>query len=125
MAVSAATSLRWPRAQVLARTPALVPLALGLLGAASVYLRTKRFDVGYWIDEGLSVGIADRPFADIPGVLRQDGSPPGYYLLLHGWIRLLGSTGEEATHALSLVLATLAIPVTWALVRVLFSARTA
>src|SRR3954469_9505706 len=123
MAVSAATSLRWPRAQVLARTPALVPLALGLLGAASVYLRTKRFDVGYWIDEGLSVGIADRPVTDIPGILRQDGSPPAYYVLLHLWIRLLGGTGEETTHALSLTLATLTIPVAYVLVRALLGSR--
>ena len=42
--------------------------------------------VGYWIDEGLSVGIADRPLTDIPGVLRQDGSPPLYYMLLHFWM---------------------------------------
>src|SRR6266545_1908499 len=76
----------------------VVPLGLGLLVAVSVLLRTRQLDVGYWIDEGLSVGIADRPLTDIPSVLRVDGSPPLYYLLLHPWIALLGS-GETSTHA--------------------------
>ena len=34
---------------------------------SSVLLRTRDLDVGFWIDEGLSVGIADRPLSDIPG----------------------------------------------------------
>jgi hypothetical protein len=117
MAVSAATSERSPRATTLVRSRAVAPLGLGVLAALSILLRTGRFDVGYWIDEGLSVGIADRPLLDIPGVLRQDGSPPLYYLLLHVWIRLFGSTGETTTHALSLLLATLTIPLAYVLVR--------
>ena len=83
-------------------------LLLGLL-ALSVFSRTSALDAPFWIDEGLSVGIASFPFADIPGVLRQDGSPPLYYLLLHLWIDAFGS-GEAATHALSLVFALLAVP---------------
>src|SRR5918997_45198 len=85
------------RAVVTARIAA--PLGLTVLVLASVYLRTRLLDVGFWIDEGLSVGIADRPLADIPGALRQDGSPPLYYLLLHVWLAVAGSS-EEATHAL-------------------------
>jgi mannosyltransferase len=42
-------------------------------------------------------------------VLRQDGSPPLYYMLLHFWVDLFG-TSENATHALSLVFSTLTIP---------------
>ena len=58
-------------------------------------------DTGYWIDEAISVGIASHPLTEIPGALRQDGSPPLYYLLLHEWMALVG-TGEEETRALSL-----------------------
>jgi mannosyltransferase len=101
-----------------------VPLGIGLLLAASVLLRTRQLDVGYWIDEGLSVGIADRPLADIPGALRMDGSPPLYYVLLHGWLALAGA-GEEATHALSLLFALLCVPVAFWGGRVLFGPRTA
>jgi hypothetical protein len=100
----------------------LVPLALGALAAVSVLVRTGNISIGYWVDEGLSVGIADRPITDIPGVLRQDGSPPVFYMLLHLWIRLFG-TGEAATHALSLLLATATIPVAWAFARSLFGER--
>jgi mannosyltransferase len=89
-----------------------------LLMALSVWLlRTDRLGTGYWIDEGLSVGIADRPLLDIPGVLRLDGSPPAYYMLLHVWVALTGSAGPTSTHWLSVLIATAAIPVTWALVR--------
>ena len=115
--------IRWPRAGSLARAPVRTPVALGLLAAVSVLVRTAHFGTGFWVDEGLSVGIADRPLGDIPGVMRLDGSPPGFYVLLHFWIRLLGRSTEVATHALSLLLATVAIPVAWAFARSLFGHR--
>ncbi len=43
-----------------------------------------------WLDETLSVEIATLPLAEFYSALRQDGSPPLYYLLLHGWMALLG-----------------------------------
>ena len=51
---------------------------------------------GYWIDEGIAVGIASHDFLDIPSTLVMDGSPPLYYLLLHGWMAIFGET-EAAT----------------------------
>jgi mannosyltransferase len=100
----------------------LVPLALGGLAASSVLLRTQDFGAGFWIDEGLSVGIADRPLSDIPAALRLDGSPPLYYALLHLWMALFGRS-EEATHALSLLFAVLTVPATWWAVRAVFGER--
>lgn len=76
-----------------------------LLVAASALLRTRSLDTGYWIDEGLAVGIASHPLGEIPGLLRGDGSPPLYYLLLS----LVGS-GEVETRILSLAFALLTIP---------------
>ena len=99
-----------------------VPLGLGLLLAVSLLLRTQELDVGFWIDEGLSVGIADRAIGDIPGVLRLDGSPPLYYMLLHFWLGLAGD-GEEAARSLSLLLALIAVPVVWWGARMLFGER--
>jgi mannosyltransferase len=90
----------------------LVPVAAGVVVALSILLRTRAFGVGFWIDEGLSVGIAHRPLTEIPGALRLDGSPPLYYTLLHFWMRIFG-TSEEATHGLSLLFAVLAIPAAW------------
>ncbi len=80
-----------------------------LLCALSLYERTGSLHGSFWMDEGLSVGIASHPFSAIPGVLRQDGSPPFYYLLLHVWMSLFG-TGEARVHMLSVVASMAAIP---------------
>jgi hypothetical protein len=79
---------------------------------ASLALRAGTLDSPLWMDEGISVGIASHPLAAIPGVLRLDGSPPLYYVLLHVW---MGATGhsESALHALSLAFAVLCVPAAW------------
>src|SRR5918996_744223 len=100
------------------------PLGIGLLLAVSILLRTRELDVGFWIDEGLSVGIADRPLGDIPGVLRQDGSPPLYYLLLSLWMDVMGST-ERSVHGLSVVFSVFCVPVAFWAGWTLFGRRTA
>lgn len=110
------------RASVSTRQRILLGLA-GLL-IVSFLLRSTAIYARYWIDEGLSVGIAGHPLDQIPGLLRQDGSPPLYYLILGVWIRLIGD-GEARTHALSLGFALLTIPAGWALARTLFSERAA
>ena len=43
------------------------------LTAISLWIRTRVLGAGFWIDEGLSVGIAHHPFTSIPHLLRQDG----------------------------------------------------
>ena len=87
---------------------------LAVLTAASLALRLADFGGGLWMDEGISVGIASHPLGEIPGLLRQDGSPPLYYLILHGWMALFG-TSETATHALSLLCSLVSIAVAlWA-----------
>jgi hypothetical protein len=86
-----------------------VLVALTILVAISLWLRTRSIRMYYWVDEGLSVGIGSHPLMHIPSVLRQDGSPPLYYLLLHLWMAVRGH-GEIATHELSLIFALLTIP---------------
>jgi mannosyltransferase len=88
----------------------LVPAGVLLvLFAASLYLRTKSLGESLWMDEGLSIGIASQPLFDIPGVLRVDGSPPLYYMLLSVWIDVFGD-GPADTQSLSMAIALLAIP---------------
>src|SRR5207245_7219627 len=65
-----------------------------------------------WLDEALSVNIARLPVSRIPDALRHDGSPPLYYLLLHGWMALVG-TGTLAVRALSGLVAVITLPVIW------------
>ena len=102
------------RARAVSSAPMAAPLAIGVMLAISVLLRTRELGAGFWIDEGLSVGIADRPLGDIPGVLRQDGSPPLYYVLLNVWLEIAGRS-EESVHGLSVLFAALCVPVAfWA-----------
>ena len=70
------------RARAITSTRVAVPAGIGVLVALSLLLRSTQLGIGFWIDEGLSVGIADRPLSDIPFALREDGSPPLYYLSL-------------------------------------------
>jgi mannosyltransferase len=110
------------RARAVTRGRVAVLAGIGALMLLSLVLRTRELGIGFWIDEGLSVGIADRPLTDIPQALRLDGSPPLYYLLLHVWMQLFG-TSEEAVRAMSLVFALLAVPVAWWAGRALFGTR--
>jgi hypothetical protein len=87
---------------------------LVVLMAISAYIRTRYIGGQFWMDEAISTGIASHPLSEIPGILRHDGSPPLYYMLLHIWISMFGSS-EAATHSLSLVFGLLAIPIAmWA-----------
>jgi mannosyltransferase len=104
------------------RSRAAILGALVGLELIAIYLRTRGLSIHYWVDEGISVGIARHPLSQIPHLLREDGSPPLYYVLLHFWIRAFGA-GEVATHALSLVFGLLIVPVAYLLGRSLFDRR--
>jgi hypothetical protein len=96
--------------------PGLATVAAWGAGAVLVllaaHLRLRALDARFWIDEGISVGIARHHLGDIPSVLRLDGSPPLYYLLLGVWIRAFGAS-ETAVHALSALFAIAAVPAAW------------
>src|SRR3954462_9302319 len=107
------------RTRALTGTRLAVPGGLLALLALSLYLRTRELGIGFWIDEGLSVGISARPLSAIPHALREDGSPPLYYVLLHFWLAL-GGRSEAGVRALSLLFALLAVPVAWWAGRAIF-----
>jgi hypothetical protein len=101
----------------------LVPVGLPLLVLVSLFLRSRQLHAGFWIDEGISVGIAHEHWTSIPHRLRQDGSPPLYYMLLGIWVRLFGDS-EAATHTLSLVFGLACVPLAYFATRAVFG-RTA
>ena len=111
----ATPALRWPggRAAGVSASAGMlragVVVAVALLTVGSFLLRIRALRGGFWVDEGLSIGIASRPIGQIPGVLLQDGSPPLYYVFLHGWMSLFGRS-EARTHELSLLFALLTVP---------------
>ncbi|CAN5848784.1 hypothetical protein BH18ACT2_BH18ACT2_14340 [soil metagenome] len=69
-----------------------------------------------WLDEAQSVSIAREALTSIPAVLRTDGAPPAYYLLLHGWMSLFGD-GDVAVRSLSVVLSLVTLVVLGVAVR--------
>ncbi|HET6508012.1 MAG TPA: glycosyltransferase family 39 protein [Baekduia sp.] len=86
--------------------------AVAALMAWMVHARVRDLGVPLWIDEGISLGIAGHPLSAIPGLLREDGAPPLFYVILHGWTSLFGATPRSG-HALSLTFAVLAVPAAW------------
>lgn len=122
----ATVALRRPAAleRSIAGIPVLEFAGLAVLVALSLVLRTTALHVHFWIDEGLSVGIASHSLTEIPGVLRLDGSPPLYYMLLHVWMEIFGRS-EAQTHIFSLIPALLTIPAAWWAGASLFDRRVA
>jgi mannosyltransferase len=100
----------------LARIPIWLMIGgiLVLLTALSAFMRTRYLSGQFWMDEALSVGISSHSLSSIPHVLRHDGSPPLYYLMLHVWMSVFGSS-ESATHGMSLLFGLISVPVgAWA-----------
>lgn len=95
---------------------------LGGLVLLAVVLRAPNLGRSYWIDEGISVGIASHPLRQLPALLRQDGSPPLFYVLLHFWVRVLGPS-EVATHLLPLVISLAVVPAAYWAGREIFDRR--
>jgi mannosyltransferase len=78
-------------------------VALGLF--ARVWPRSA-----LWLDEAQTVSFARMPLATIPRALRQDGSPPLFYLVLHVWAATFG-TSDDALRSLSVVCSAVSLPV--------------
>lgn len=69
-----------------------------------------------WLDEALSVNIADGKLADIPRHLKVDGHPPLYYALLHMWT-IIGGESDWWVRCLSGVIAIGGAPLAYLLGR--------
>ena len=91
--------------------PVWVPAGGVLVIAAGLFLRVwTRSDL--WLDEALTVNIARLPVSRIPGALRHDGAPPLYYMVLHVWMSLFG-TSDVAVRSLSGLASGLTLPGVW------------
>ena len=62
-----------------------------------------------WLDEALTVDIARLPVHEIPGYLKRDGAPPLFYVLLHFWMGLFG-TSDLAVRSLPGVFGVATVP---------------
>ena len=86
-----------------------VGAALLFLIAASTAIHAAYVNGQFWMDEAITVGISSHSLTAIPSILRVDGSPPLFYLLLHIWMSWVGN-GQAATHWLSMIFAAATIP---------------
>lgn len=86
-----------------------ITIFLVLLVAWSAWKRAGTISGQYWMDEAITVGISSHPLTAIPGILRMDGSPPLFYLILHFWMSWFGDS-PTATHSLTLIFGTATIP---------------
>src|SRR5205085_4724513 len=93
-----------------------------VLVAISAFIRSRYIGGQFWMDEAITTGIASHPLGQIPGLLRHDGSPPLYYLLLLFWTQAFGAS-ETTTHWLSLLFGLLTIPAGFWAGRSLFGRR--
>jgi mannosyltransferase len=98
-------------------------VVVGLALLAGVVLRFLA-PSALWLDEAQSVAIAHSSLGGLFSALREDGAPPLYYVLLHGWTSVFG-TGALAVRALSGVFSVLSLVVAWALGRHLGGPRVA
>ena len=62
-----------------------------------------------WLDEAQGVTIAGLPLTEMVAALRTDGAPPLYYVLLHGWMALVG-TSDVAVRGFSVLASVLTVP---------------
>lgn len=85
--------------------------AVGIVAAVLAGIVLRFISRGpLWLDEAQSVAIAREPLSHLGQALRHDGAPPLYYVLLHGWMLLVGSS-TFAVRSLSAIPAVLALPV--------------
>jgi mannosyltransferase len=89
----------------------VVAVGLAVVVAAGIFLRFYTHSAE-WLDEALTVNRAQLPFGKIAGSVKQDGSPPLYYYLLHFWMEIFGK-GNLATRSLSGVIGVITLPVAW------------
>ncbi|MDM8520641.1 glycosyltransferase family 39 protein [Anaerolineales bacterium HSG6] len=73
-----------------------------------------------WYDETVSAYLASLPPLELIAHTARDIHPPGYYLLLHSWTRLVGHT-EFALAYFSLIFGLLTIPLSYLLGKRLFN----
>lgn len=115
-----------PRLTAAASAPALSRAwraALVAVLALGVVLRFATWS-HLWLDEALTVNLARLPLGQLTQALRHDGAPPVYYVLLHVWTAVFG-TSTFAVRALPGLFAVMTLPLMWWAARRVGGARVA
>jgi uncharacterized membrane protein len=107
------------------RRPAFRPETAALLAIllAAFGLRMAGLGAGsLWYDETVSVYLAGKALPELAAHTARDIHPPGYYLLLHAWLRAAGDS-EFAAAFLSLFFGLLLVALAYHLGRRVFGCR--
>lgn len=92
------------------------PVILAFSGLAFWLQVTRLHAQSLWYDEGFSAWLASKPVAEIVARTAADIHPPFYYVLLHTWMALAG-TSEFSLRFLSVMAGVPAVPLMWGLAR--------
>jgi uncharacterized membrane protein len=98
-----------PRSRT-AASPLLVTAGVVVGAAGLVFFIYTRSAM--WLDEALSVNVARLPLSQLHAALKQDGAPPLYYVLLHFWTAVFG-TSNVAVRSLSACFMTGTVVAIW------------
>ncbi len=102
-----------------------IMLFMAALFVIAILLRVANLTAqSLWADEGNSVRVTERPLALVIDAARADVHPPGYYLLLWGWVKLFGQS-ETAVRMLSVVAGVLVVLLVYMTAGRLFGQRSA
>ena len=91
-----------PPQPAVGRSATTVALVIGILLAAAAL---RIYDVStkdLWIDEANGVLMAQQSLPELFTRLKLDSSPPLYYIILHGWMKVFGDS-EAALRAVSIL----------------------
>jgi mannosyltransferase len=108
-----------------ARTPGvLTGVALGAIVAAAALVRAWGLArQGFWYDEAITAWIVrESPGQLLAAIPHTESTPPLYYLVACGWVRLFGDT-EAGLRSLSALAGTAAVPLAFAAGRELAGRR--
>src|ERR1019366_6544831 len=78
----------------LQRIPAWLWIGGGLVAlmALSAFMRSRYLSGQFWMDEAITTGVPLPCRSASPGVLPDSATPPLYYMTLHIWMSLFGSS---------------------------------
>jgi len=98
---------------------------IGFAVAVALALRWSALDSqSLWGDEGYTLWISRLSPSDIWRTLALDTSSPLYYILVHYWVKCVGSSAASL-RALSALFATLSVPLFYLIARKMLAERTA
>jgi hypothetical protein len=109
----AVTSVPTGRGRRVHRSLTADPLLLAIVAIAGALRSWRLGTQSFWYDEFATVQVASRPLGDLlNAIAHREGSPPLYFVLSWGWLRIFGDS-DVALRAHSLLVVFAAASLLW------------